>query len=161
MSPSQQTPAASQAPHTASSVPAEERGAQFAVALSEHIQKNEGRYLRSEDGGLFVFLEGQNVPLDGDDIQLSRLLLRVCNVTTVTIDGRIAVRRLQVMADENAKTVSERYFSALSKDQSGIYIPVKGDRLIKIDKASISKTSNITNIENLWLRHPEKSPFEF
>jgi hypothetical protein len=161
MSASQQTPAASPASHIPSSVPAEERGAHFARTLHEYIQKNQGRYLRSEDAGLFVFLKGQSIPLDGDDIQLSRLLLQACNVTTVTIDARIAVKRLQVTADENARTVSERYFSAVSKSRAQIYIPLNGSELLRISKTSLSKTPNITNEDDLWLRHPEKSSFEF
>ena len=114
--------------------PLEQKGALYADRLHSHIASRGGQYLRDEDGNLFVFLDGRNIALNSEDLDLASLLLRVCNVTTVISEARIAIRRLEIRANENCSNVRERHFSALSEDESRIFIPVRDEKLLEISE---------------------------
>ena len=153
---SHQTPQALTTPN-----PSEVKGELYANRLQHHIEKRSGKYLRDEEGKLFVFMGGRSIPINTEDIDFSSLLLKVCNVTTVALEGRIGVRRLEILANEKCSSIRERYFSACSDDESRIFIPTGDEKLLEISEHAIELVSNVTNDAHLWLRHPDKSPFAY
>jgi hypothetical protein len=174
-SPASPSPNAAQSSRTSADVPVrpnaprteplpnhlEQRGASYADRLHGYITAHGGKYLRDEGGKLSIFLKGRNIPLDSEDIDLSSLLLQVCNVTTVLTESRIAVRRLQIKANETCSKIRERHFSACSDDEKRIFIPVRNEELLEISESTIRIVSNVTNDANLWIRHPQKTAFAY
>ena len=160
--PAKPKPGVSKSPEVTPS-PSELRGAAYANRLRRYITEQKGQFLRDEAGNLFVFLHGRSISLNiaPENFDLSSLLLRVCNVTTVLCEARIAIERLQYAANESCSDVRERRFSACSEDEKHIYIPIQDEKLLEVSGEAIRIVPNVTNEALFWIRHPEKTPFRY
>src|SRR5258707_7458975 len=116
----------------------EKRGASYARRVMAHIAARGGKFLRDDEGRLFVHLSERIIPLNpsDDNIDLCDLMLEACNISTVLSDARIAIQRLRVEGNRKAAQIHLRHFSACSGDGSAVYIPVLGEKLLKISAAS-------------------------
>jgi hypothetical protein len=148
---------------TLQSPSAEKNGAFYADRLHRYIVSKGGKYLCNEDGELLIHLSGRNIPLNAEkeNLALAELFVRVCDITTVTFEAKIAIQRLQVTARQSLSEIRERHFASCSEGQNRIFIPIRGEKLVEISEDSIRTVPNVTNAENLWLKHPKRDPFEF
>ena len=152
---------------TANQMPAtplqEQRGAVYAKRLLSHITKCGGRFFRDEEGLLFVYLKGRiiSLSLSEDNIDLCDLMLEACNISTVLSDARIAIQRIRVEANRKSSQIHLRHFSACSADGSAVYIPVSGEKLLKISAASVEIAPNVVNEASFWVKHPKTAPFKY
>lgn len=144
---------------------AEQAGWLHARKLHGYIIERKGKFLRDEDGELCVYIDGRPVLLNpvlaSETIDLNRLLLSACDITSVTQEARIAIQRLQVLANDSCSDIRERHFAACAEDEKRIYIPIQGEMLLEISEAAIQMVPNVTNDAALWVKHPERAPFKY
>jgi hypothetical protein len=139
----------------------EVQGEQYFKRLVAYIRKKDGKFIRNDEGDIFVLLDGREVLLSRENVGLAGLMLAACNVSTVLAGGRIAVQRLLVYAQQDASKTHSRQFSAVSADGRRIYIPIADDRLLQISEGAVHVAQNFTNIDSLWIKHPKATPFAY
>ena len=139
----------------------EVQGQQYFNRLAAYIKKRDGRFLRNDEGDIFVLLGGREILISRENVGLAGLMLAACNVSTVLAGGRIAIQRLLVYAQQDASKTHSRQFSAVSADGRRIYIPVADDRLLQISEDTVHVVSNFTNMDSLWIKHPKAKPFGY
>jgi hypothetical protein len=137
------------------------QGEAYATRLISYIAARNGKFLKNDEGDIFLHLEGREILLSRENVGLSGLMLAVCDVSTVLAAGRIAIQRLLVHAQRAAADTNSRQFSAVSQDEKRIYIPVSGDKLLQISEEKIQTVPNITNEDALWIKHPKGKPFKY
>jgi hypothetical protein len=139
----------------------EVQGQQYFNRLIAYITKNDGRFLRNDEGDIFVLLDGREILLSRENISLIGLMLSACNVSTVLAGAKIAIQRLLVYAQRSASGTNFRQFSAVSRDEKRIYVPISDDRLLQISEDKIQTVPNFTNMDALWIKHPKGKPFRY
>ena len=123
-----------------------------ALAIVGEIKARRGKFLRDEEGRFYIRLDDKTILLDdapdGNNIALDELLMTTRWVPgTASPSGRYAVRWLRMIAARNTKDTSIlRRFSAWSKDEKRLYVPVKG-ALLQVSAGGIR--SGIKNGENV------------
>jgi hypothetical protein len=159
------SPAAARPPrskHADADVPKPEiQGEAYFTRLISYIAARNGKFLKNDEGDIFLLLEGREILLSQENVGLSGLMLAACNVSTVLAGGRIAIQRLLVHAQKAAADTNSRQFSAVSRDEKRIYIPVSGEKLLQISEQKIQTVPNITNEDALWIKHPKGKPFKY
>ena len=144
--------------------PQEQRGAEYAEQLKHYLKQKDAKFLTDNEEKLSVYLDGTSISLlpTAENLDLCDLMLKVCRVSTMLVDARIAVQRLAVEARKQASRIQSRSFSAISKDGKRIYLPTPAkETLLQISEASIAEVPNGTNEDTFWLRHPKNNPFTF
>jgi hypothetical protein len=141
--------------------PLEVQGQQYFNRLIAYITKNDGRFLRNDEGDIFVLLEGREILISRENVSLVGLTLSACNVSTVLAGGKIAIQRLLVYAQRAASETNFRQFSAVSRDERRIYIPISDERLLQISEEKVQVVPNFTNMDALWIKHPKGKPFNY
>jgi len=142
-------------------------GIVYELRLRDHIAKHNGQFLKADDGSLHLMLNKIRVPLsrDRDNYRLAELMLCACGVSSLSQGAQAAIQRLQVLALRTASNVVLRHFAALSADYSRLYIPVQGDKLMKVAVNSVEPANNGDNEDKLWVEHPNShrgvSAFEY
>jgi hypothetical protein len=158
-------PARQRAPRSNTSksdVPTPEvQGQQYFNRLIAYITKNAGRFLQNDEGDIFVILDGREILLARENVSLTGLMLAACNVSTVLAGGKIAIQRLLVYAQRAASGTNFRQFSAVSRDEKRIYIPISDDKLLQISEEEVQIVPNFTNMDALWIKHPRGKPFRY
>lgn len=139
----------------------EVQGQQYFNRLIAYITRNDGRFLRNDEGDIFVLLDGREILLSRENVSLAGLMFAACNVSTVLAGGKIAIQRLLVHAQRAASETNFRQFSAVSRDEKRIYIPVSDDRLLQISEEKVQTVPNFTNMDALWIKHPKGKPFRY
>jgi hypothetical protein len=139
----------------------EVQGQQYFNRLIAYIAKNDGRFLRNDEGDIFVLLDGREILLSHENVGLAGLMFAACNVSTVLAGGKIAIQRLLVYAQRAASETNFRQFSAVSRDEKRIYIPISDDRLLQISEEKVHVVPNFTNADALWIKHPKSKPFRY
>ena len=141
---------------------AEKAGASLAIKLYNLIKRQQGVFLRDEDGSLHVVVEGRRIPLkyDRDSSLLASLMLEACGVSTLSMAAQVALQRLRVDALKEAGRMRFKRFSALSDDGQRLYIPLADGQLLKIAPHSITPVANGTNVDSIWLEHPYDDPLQ-
>jgi hypothetical protein len=139
----------------------EVQGQKYFNRLIAYIKANDGRFLRSDEGDIFVLLDGREILLSRENVSLAGLMLSACNVSTVLAGGKIAIQRLLVYAQRAASETNFRQFSAVSRDEKRIYIPISDDRLLQISDEKVQVVPNFTNMDALWIKHPKGKPFRY
>ena len=94
-------------------IPKPERlGEVFAQKVLRHIEQNDGNYLRDENGALHLILDRCRIQLNptADNYQLAELMLKVCNVSTLSPAAKVAIQRIQVEAAQKASCIHLRRF---------------------------------------------------
>jgi hypothetical protein len=149
------------APVKTAKMTSEQYGELLAGYLKRYIAKNDGRYLRDESGALFVVLRGRRIALnrDPENYGLARLVLNAANISTLGGATQVAIQRLQVHADEEAKRLHFRRFSALSPDRKRLYVPLANGGLLRITGEEIVQVANADNADDFWIEHPNGEPF--
>jgi hypothetical protein len=137
------------------------QGEVYATRLIKHIAARNGTFLKNDEGDIFLHLEGREILLSQENVGLAGLMLAVCNVSTVLAAGRIAIQRLLVHAQKAAADTNFRQFSAVSRDEKRIYIPISGEKLLQVSEEKIQTVPNITNEDALWIKHPKGKPFKY
>jgi len=68
---------------------AERRGYRYAQTLHKYLKSKGGVFLRGEDGGLHVLVDGRRIPLnyDKDNELLASLMLEACGVSTQLVSN--------------------------------------------------------------------------
>jgi hypothetical protein len=138
-----------------------EEAQKYADQLKAHIEKQQGVYLLGEGGEFSVLVDGKRIPLnvERNNLQLNGLLIVVCNITLDDYIARPVIARLIQFAYESAGKFTLRQFSAMSKDQERLYIPLKdSSKLLMITADGITTVPNGTNDDNLWIEHPDLDP---
>ncbi len=139
----------------------EVQGQQYFKLLVAYIKKQDGKFIRNDEGDIFVLLDGREILLSRENVGLAGLMLAACNVSTVLAGGRIAIQRLLVYAQQDASKTHSRQFSAVSTDGHRIYIPVADERLLQISEEKVHVVPNFTNMDSLWIKHPKGKPFNY
>jgi hypothetical protein len=137
------------------------QGEAYATRLINYIAGRDGKFLKSDEGDIFLHLDGREILLSQENVGLSGLMLAACNVSTVLAGGRIAIQRLLVHAQRAAANTNSRQFSAVSRDEKRIYIPIAGEKLLQISEEKIQTVPNITNEDALWIKHPKGKAFTY
>src|ERR1022692_4750821 len=119
--------------------------------LTSHIEIRGGQYLKDESGGLHLILEGRRISLDPrpDNYALIDLVLKACNVSTLSYAAKAALQRIQVEAYRQAGRMRLRKFSAMSDDGERLYIPIEGGSLLLIEADDMEVVSNGSNQEGI------------
>jgi hypothetical protein len=139
----------------------EVQGEKYFKRLVSHIAAQDGRFLRNDEGDIFVLLDGREILLSHENVSLAGLMFAACNVSTVLAGGKIAIQRLLVYAQRGASETNFRQFSAVSRDEKRIYIPISDDRLLQISEEKVQTAPNFTNADALWIKHPKSKPFRY
>jgi hypothetical protein len=132
-----------------------------AFAIVEKIKARKGKFLRDGDGRFYIQLDGKTISLDetpdNNNIALDELLMTTRWVPgTASPAGRYAVRWLRMFAARNTKDTSILpRFSALSKDEKRLYVPVKGALLQVSAKGVKSGIKNGENVDQILLEPAE------
>lgn len=137
----------------------EAQAASKAKHLHDRIKKRGGRYLRDENGNFSIVVEGRRIPISFDkaNIALAELLIAECKLSTISQVAQMVIQRLMVLAEPEAERMNYRRFSYATDDR--IYIPLTGDRVLRISKNGTETVENGT--DNLWLEHPSGEPFGY
>jgi hypothetical protein len=147
-----------------SAVPHQEiTGRQYCDKLRAYIATRKGRFVKDEDGAIFVLFDRWIVPLSQspDNVDISSLMIDACGVTTVLVPARIAVQRLLVHAKKEASKIQSRSFSTVSKDGARVYIPTADGSVLQISADRIQTVSNIENPDSVWIKHPKDEAFRY
>ena len=120
---------------------AERQAYQHARRIISKLEKEKGKFLRDEDGGFFIELNGNIISLcdtpGRENLALDELLSTQYLPGTSSPAGRYTVRWLKILAARETKNTSVlRRFSALSKDEQRLYVPVTGG-LLRISATGI------------------------
>lgn len=131
--------------------------------LKVDIEQRQGVFLRDDGGHLHVLLGTCRIPLNEDknNLELAKLMLQVCDVSTTSPGARAAIQRLQVLAAEKASTIQFRRFSTLSKDRARLYVPVHGSQLLQVTTSGVTAVANGNNQDGLWVEHPCSDLFKY
>jgi hypothetical protein len=137
-------------------------GEVYARQLMNDIGKLNGRYLRDEAGRYYVVVRGQRVSLTDapDNLPMAFLILQACNVSMHSQAARAAIQRVQVEAAKKAGQMQLRFFSALSRDSSRLYIPCAAGKLLLITADGITCAKNGENQDHFWVEHPNGGPLQ-
>jgi hypothetical protein len=135
---------------------AERRGYRYAQTLHKYLKSKGGVFLRGEDGGLHVLVDGRRIPLnyDKDNELLASLMLEACGVSTLSMAAQVALQRLRVSALREAGRMHFKHFSALSSGGQRLYIPLADGQLLQITSQGTQLVSNGNNDDSLWVEHP-------
>ena len=137
-------------------------GWKFAERMLGYITREEGTFLRDEEGKYHVLLNGRRIPLDDKSMPLADLMMEVCHISTQTPIGRIAIQRLQRDAWKSSSKMTFRRFSAMYDGQEPrIYIPITNDEILMIDTTGCKLVSNGENPDAVWLEHPTDDPLKW
>jgi hypothetical protein len=135
----------------------ERQAHKHALAIVDKIKARRGKFLRDEDGHFYIQMEGKTILLDdapdNNNIAPDELLMTTRGVPgTASPAGRYAVRWLRMFATRTAKGASIlRRFSALSKDERRLYVPVKG-ALLQVSAGGIkSRIKSGENVDQIVL----------
>lgn len=141
----------------------ERLGEQIANHFLAYLTDNNARSLRDEDGVLNVIIDGRRIPITSkrDNVALAGLMLKACNVSTLSQAAQAAIQRIQVEIESISKPVVFRRFAAVSADQERVYIPARGNVLVQVGADDFQIVPNGDNQDSLWLEHPEGDPFTF
>jgi hypothetical protein len=112
---------------------------------------------------LFIVLGANRIPLnvDRDNHGLAELMLAACDVTLFSPGAQAAIQRLQVRATKEAGHLHFWRFSALSADQSRLYVPIVGGGLLQVTADGIMEDVNGDNADNVWVEHPYGDPLRY
>lgn len=140
----------------------EGQGKRLAEQLAAHIKRKKGTYVRAEDGTLYVVFENDKIPINlaRDNYKLARLVMKVCDVSTLSHSAQVAIQRLQVRADARSGKIRTRKFSALSDDGKRMYIPTSGGKLLALTEQGASIEDNGSNFDFFWVEHPTGEAIE-
>jgi len=141
----------------------EDLGRDFARDLTRHFADRNGRYLRDENGGLHVILEGRRISLEcrDDNHPLVNLMIEVCDVSTLSQAAKAAIQRIRGEAYVKAGKMRFRKFSAMSNDGERLYIPVDDGNLLRIADGEAKVVPNGDNEDELWIEHPFSAPLKY
>lgn len=128
-----------------------EQAYKHAEMIASNMRLREGKFLKDEKGRFYVQLDGKTIPLnetsESNNIALDELLSTRYLPGTSSPAGRYTVRWLRILAARKTKDASIlRRFSALSKDERRLYVPVKG-ALLQVSASGIK--SGIKDGENV------------
>ena len=131
--------------------------------LIAYIDLHKGRFQRVADGSLHLLMSGPRIVINFDRANegLARLVRQVCNKSTVSKAAEIAIQYLLIEGGKRASNAISRQFSAVSKDDKRLYIPVVNEQLLEISRDGIRLVPNGENADHLWINHPKDAPFEF
>jgi hypothetical protein len=135
--------------------------------LLKYIAEKKGGFLVDEEGAFSLRLDGKRIPLDlePDNHLFSGLLIKVCNVTSAFFSSAI-LKRLNQAAFLAVGKLRLRKFSAMSEDDTQLYIPIKDtSKLLHVTAKDITDVDNGTNKDEFWVEHPtlnpDAKPFEY
>ena len=85
-------------------------------------------------GSLHLILDGRRIPLNSEheNLAMAGLMLNACGVSTLSSAAQAAIQRLQVEAAGKTGKMRLRRFAALSSDHKRLYIPLEGEKLLRI-----------------------------
>jgi hypothetical protein len=155
-------PASRSTTSSKSEVPFQEvQGEKYFNRLIAYITRNGGKFLRNDEGDIFVVLDAREILLSRENVSLAGLMFAACNVSTVLAGGKIAIQRLLVHAQKAASETNFRQFSAVSWDEKRVYIPVADEKLLQISEENVQIVPNFTNADSLWVKHPKGRAFTY
>lgn len=133
------------------------------LRIREFIDQRKGQYVKNEDGSLHVIIEGRRISLDSDpkNYGLARLLLKGCDLSTVSSVAKSTIQRIQLEADEKSERMRLRRFAAFSAETATLYVPISGGGLLRVTAEDISQVPNGQNEASFWVEHPEDAPFKY
>ena len=125
--------------------------------LSEKIKKDKGSYLRDEVGDCHLLLGGKRIPLnyERNNHELNSLLLRSCDITLHAPAAKSTSGRLIHDARNAAGKFKLREFSAMSKDGTRLYVPLKDpSTLLQITADGIKAAAEeLPDLMMRWTEH--------
>lgn len=138
-------------------------GWKFADQMIGYIKSQGGTFLRDDIGGYHVIIHGQRIPIASTSLELQKFMLQVCNITTVSQDAAVAIKRLEVAAHEHASKMTFRRFSAMyDAEFPRVYLPITEEgKILLVTPKEISLVPNGENDDHVWLEHPEGNPMEW
>src|SRR5215472_5858707 len=77
------------------------------------------------------------------------------------MSARAAIQRLRVEASDRADDMQLRGFSALSQDQTRLYVPTSDGKLLLLSLSGIECALNGDNQDRFWVEHPYDDPLQF
>src|SRR5215469_16226675 len=77
------------------------------------------------------------------------------------MSARTAIQRLRVEASDRADDMQLRGFSALSQDQTRLYVPTSDGKLLLLSLSGIECALNGDNQDRFWVEHPYDDPLQF
>jgi hypothetical protein len=138
-----------------------EEAQKYADELKTHIEQFKGVYLQDELGECSVLIGEKRIELNVDAANhpLNKLLLKVCNITLHDYIARSVIERVIQFAYDAAGKFALRQFSAMSKDQERLYLPLKdSSKALCVSAEKIAVVPNGKNQDGIWIEHPRLDP---
>lgn len=132
----------------------EQRAAANATKLLEYVKKRRGMLAETANGNVVLLIGNEEIQLnfDSKNIGLARLLAKVLNIGTLTLEAKLTIQRLMVEACNENDTVHIRHFAAAL--DNAIFIPLSNNSVLRVTKSSFTKIANGRNPQRLFVQHP-------